>query len=459
MTMLHVILNIWLNQRVRNIKWRSAALKLYIYSVVLFLGWLTYRLSGQNLSSLLGRNDFSEVIIPIELLLLLPDFLIKLLWKNDATVMDDYLKTRPIPERDWDKFLILKNFISFWNLYLLVLLIPICFAFMFLGKFFFVVLLFYTGSLVNGITVTCIRKAHRWKYIFPVLVGWLIWFCCCVIIGVNVFSLSWILHVNVLCFINLIVIGILYLYIGRFRRYNENINHVRRVRSMGDISLFSSEYISVIRSKRLLYPMIFLPAVFIMQVYSQLLGHGLSWLTFINIIFAICSFSITLGQNIFSIEGNYFDGLWTRPVQIATLLRNKYYFYSILSSIPALLMIPAFLFSDFSLWLLASTLIFIIGVVHPLFIPTCLMSSRVDMFESPFFNYQGSNALINVYGFVIFIPVALYMLCILYLPLNTALIIFCVLGIIGIAFHRLIIARVALIWESKRYEKMEKYRR
>ena len=147
-------------------------------------------------------------------------------------------------------------------------------------------------------------------------------------------------------------------------------------------------------------------------------------------------------------------------MQIRTLLRNKYYFFSILSFIPALLMIPAFWLSDLSPWLPPSTLIFVIGVIHPLFMPTCLMSSRLDMFESPFFNYQGSNTVINIYGVAIFIPVTFfYMLCILYLPLNTALIIFCVLGIIGIACHRLIIAKVALKWESKRYDKMERYRK
>lgn len=456
--MLHVLLNIWLNQRIRNTKWRSVAIKLYIYSVVFFMGWLTYRLSGHNFNNFLGRSDLSEVIILIELLLLFPDFIIKLLWKYDATVMDDYLKTRPIPERDWDKFLILENSISFWNLYLLLFLIPLCFIFMSFGKFILAIPLFYTGSLVNSIAVTCIRKACRWKYILPILFGWFIWFCCCVITGVNLFALSLVLRVCVFCCINVIVIGILYLYIGTFRRYNENLNHVRRVRNMGDISLFSSEYISVMRSKRLLYPMISLPAIFILQVYSQLLGPNLKWFDFFNVILAISSFSLTLGQSIFSIEGNYFDGIWTRPVQIRTLLRNKYYFLSILSFIPALLMVPAFLLSGLSLWLIPSALIFVIGVILPLFIPTCLMSSRLNLFESAFFNYQGSNVAINVYGFVIFIPITFYMLCVSYLPLNTALIIFCVLGIIGIACHRLVIAKIALVWESKRYKKMEKYR-
>ncbi len=457
MTMLHIILNIWLNQRIRNIKWRSVAIKLYIYSVVFFVGWLTYRLSGHNFNNLLGRNDLCEEIILIELLLLFPDFIIKLLWKYDATVMDDYLKTRPIPERDWDKFLILENSISFWNLYLLLFIIPVCFTFMSFGKVILAILLFYTGSLVNGIAVTCIRKAYKWKYMLPVLFGWFVWFCCCFITEVNLFALSLPLRVCVFCCLNVIVIGILYLYIGTFRRYNENLNQVRRVRSMGEISLFSSEYISVMRSKRLLFPMILLPVTFIMQVYLQLLGPGLNCFTFFNIIIAICFSS--LGQSIFSVEGNYFDGIWTRPVQIRTLLRNKYYFFSILSLISALLMIPAFLLSGLSLWLIPSTLIFVIGVIHSLFIPTCLLSSRLDLFESPFFNYQGNNVVMNVYGFVIFIPITFYILCVSYLPLNTALIIFCVLGIIGIACHRLIIAKIALMWESKRYEKMEKYRR
>jgi len=177
MTMLQVILNIWLNQKLRNIKWRSVGITLYIYAVILLIVWLAYRHSGQNLTHILGKSDFSELIVPIEICLLLPDFLIKLLWKNDATVMDDYLKTRPIPERDWDDFLILSNFISFWNLYLLVFMIPICFTFMFFDKFILAILLFYSGSLVNGISVTCLRKAHEWKYTLPIIISWVIWLC------------------------------------------------------------------------------------------------------------------------------------------------------------------------------------------------------------------------------------------------------------------------------------------
>lgn len=48
--------------------------------------------------------------------LILPDFITKLLLKDDSAIMDNYLKTRPVKEETWNKFVMISTFFDFFNL-------------------------------------------------------------------------------------------------------------------------------------------------------------------------------------------------------------------------------------------------------------------------------------------------------------------------------------------------------
>lgn len=90
--------------------------------------------------------------------------------------------------------------------------------------------------------------------------------------------------------------------------------------------------------------------------------------------------------------------------------------------------------------------------------PTCLFSKRIDLFSSAFFNYQGASLSVNVYGFVILIPIAIY-LCMIFFIENPLLIdgITAILGLIMLSLSRPIIRRVAQRFMAIKYKRMEDF--
>ncbi len=60
-------------------------------------------------------------------------------------------------------------------------------------------------------------------------------------------------------------------------------------------------------------------------------------------------FGMIILSQIMSFEGNYIDGLMSRKESIMSLLKAKYYIYSIGEIIPFLLMIPAIIMNKLTL--------------------------------------------------------------------------------------------------------------
>ena len=176
------------------------------------------------------------------------------------------------------------------------------------------------------------------------------------------------------------------------------------------------------------------------------------------LMFAVISPSMMLGQWVFGIEGNYFDGLWTKPIEIRTILFNKYWFFALLNLLPMLLVLPIIWISDLSPWVLPVTWLFTAGVGNLTQMPTALISSRIELFQSAFFNYQGASLAINMYSFIILIPLAVYVLCMWLLPLTTALIVLAATGLVGFALHQVVIGWIARRYEQNRYKNFERYR-
>jgi len=120
--------------------------------------------------------------------------------------------------------------------------------------------------------------------------------------------------------------------------------------------------------------------------------------------------------------------------------------------------LPLIWLGDVSPWLVPVTWLFTAGLANLSLLPTALISSRIELFQSAFFNYQGASLAINMYGFVVLIPLAIYVLCVWLLPLVTALIVLSAAGIVGIALHQVVIGWIARKYEQNRYKNFERYR-
>ena len=98
---------------------------------------------------------------------------LKMVMKRDITAMDDYVKSRPVPEKIWNKFLLTTNLVSFWNYVLPVLMLPVFIYFLPVGQVIASFFLFLAFSYIDGIYITCYRKATEWILKWPLILGWM----------------------------------------------------------------------------------------------------------------------------------------------------------------------------------------------------------------------------------------------------------------------------------------------
>jgi len=452
-SMLKLLLKLWVDQKRRDFKWGRFFGQAYFFALFMMISVIVTIATYENV----GAEGVETVVPFMAAGIIIPDFLHKLLMKHDETVMDHYLKSKPIPERSWNRFLLITNLVNFWNWTIPIMLLPFCIVFLKWTILLPSFLLLLAVSMVGGIAITAFRRAKGWTNKWPVLAAIVIWAIIALMYSLLTIFLPWGIHVAgffLLCFG---AIALLYDYMCDLRRYDESQAKASRLFLTGASSLFSMEYVGVLRSKRLRMAVLFLPLVFVFNSYTQI-PQGQNFMFHMMLMFAIFSPSMMLGQWVFGIEGNYFDGLWSKPIDIRTILKNKFWFYALLNILPTLLVLPLIWIADLSPWLLPVTWLFTAGLANLSLMPTALISSRIEMFQSAFFNYQGASLAVNLYGFVVIIPLAIYVICLWLLPQTTAMIVLAVAGILGFALHKVVIDWIARRYELNRYKNFERYR-
>ena len=461
--MLKTLLNLWWIQKKRTFDWKRMGWFLYILLIIIsgIIGAYIQISKDGNLDMHNGVTQ--KIAIPLVMTFSVLGILMKFLMKQEAAGMDDYLKSRPVSESSWNKFLIIMNVADYWNWVNPMLLLGISCFIMPIEYALLTFLLAFSVSLTDGLMLTCLRKAQGWEYKLPLWIGLLAYY----IVAIVFYAVSVGLNIDVAVILGMIIITLLFLlalykYMCSVKHYNEQKTHTSKVRSLGDISLFSMEYISVLRSKRLRQAMIFIPLVFLFQVYSQALtisnhdGIGVGGLS-LFLMFAMAFPSMLLGQWVFGVEGNFFHGIMTKPMSIYELLCKKYYFLMLINLVMIIPYIPGLFLGYWGIDLLIATFFFC-AVVNIIMMPTCLFSKRIDLFSSAFFNYQGANMAIHLYGFVIFIPMGIYgalMLCLDNTYIAEAIV--ALLGVIALLLHRIVLKSLASRFMSIRYKRMETF--
>ena len=451
--MLKLLLRLWADQKRRDFKWGRFLGEAYFFALFMMVSCIVTFVTYQEV----GTTEGLEKVIPfIAVVIIVPDFINKLLMKHDETVMDHYLKSKPIPNRSWNRFLLTTNLFSFWNWAIPILLLPFCVLFMSWEKVLPSFLLLLSVSFVGGVAITAFRRAKGWTNKWPVLVAMAIWFIIAFFYAAVAVFIPWGISVTLFLLLCAGAIAVFYNYLCDLRRYDES--HARADRLfLGASSLFSMEYISVLRSKRLRVATLILPLVFIFNCYTQHI-NGLNWMFYMMLMFAVFAPSMMLGQWVFGIEANYFDGLWTKPVSISEILGNKFRFYALLNILPTLLVIPLIWIAGLSPWLLVATWLFTAGFANLTLMPTALISSRLELFQSAFFNYQGASMAINVYGLVVIVPIALYCVLTWLLSPEVCAVVLAVTGIVGFCLYPVVIGRLSRAYERRRYTCFERYR-
>ncbi len=461
--MLKQLLSLRYIQWRRNFSWKKFLAMLYLVGVMLMMIVSLLFASHDVFAELLADLSPAALAILLVAMLALPDFMMKMMWGNDAVVMDDFLRTKPIPSRVWNRFMAVLLAADPWNLVMPMFVVLVGAWLLPAGVTVLAVVATLVQTLMLSWLVADIHKAPDINHSLPLWVGAVVYYLGMTGLGIFLAMMAEMFHLpgspltELVLFIvlDIVLTGLLYLYFCRMRAYDEHEQHANSVRSVGDVTLFSTEYLSVLRSKRFRFPIIMFTILFLLQSYT--FPHDDINRMNIALYFLLGWPSLFLGQWVFGIEGNYFHGLWTKPYSIEQLLLNKYKFFILLTLGMAVLLIPAI----FLMGLRPTTLLALILLLgcgqNLLMMPTCLFSTRLDLFTSSFFNYQGANMRITIYSLICFIPLAIYAFCTLALPPLWGDAVMAAIGLVALAIHRPCIRKLAQKWVYNRYENMERY--
>ncbi len=158
-------------------------------------------------------------------------------------------------------------------------------------------------------------------------------------------------------------------------------------------------------------------------------------------------------------EGNYIDGLMSRRDSIYDLLRAKYYFNSALLLLPFIFILPLMIIGKISVWMNLGYLFFTVGVLYPCVFQLAVYNKNTLPLNAKLTKTNSGTMTQSIISMVIlFLPLAFEKLFVLlmgpiwgYMPLI-------VLGIAGLATHRLWLRNIYSRMMVRRYENMEGFR-
>ena len=456
--MLKLLLKLWWKQQRRNFHKRDAVVGAYILFIYVVIGVTFFFSFTENGGSFVDEDLPSTLGFILVVSMLLPDIFLKLVMKKDMTAMDDYIKSRPVPERIWNRFLLATNLVSFWNYVLPVMMIPVFIFLLSIPQAIGCFLLLYAFSYVDGIYITCFRKATEWMLKWPLILGWIGMFGLLIgYIVVSAFFPIWMAYIGMFIFAGAVLAGLI-VYLCNLKIYNEQKHKVSRFRGFSHVNLLSLLYIGTMRAKRVRNMVLVIAIIFLFDAYMYaFLPAETADPVALYVAGAVLLPSVCLSQWTFGIEANFFHGLMTKPVKVEQLLQNCFYFYVLLTAVTLIFVLP-FLFMNVGVTVFTLVGAFCMTVFLSLFnLPTCLFSSRLEIFSNSMFNMQGANTKINLYGIVFLLPVAALVAEYIYLGEMAWCITSVALAVLSVAIHKWAIAKLAAVYNKKKYDRMEKY--
>ena len=475
--MLTQLLRLWWVQKRRGFSWRTLFVAAYfaVLYVIVIVGIYTGLSEQIDKASL--PVDISFLALMLTTAVIPGDMLMKIIWRRSPVEMDDSLRSRPVAPRQWGLFVLTDTAAGIMQ-WMLPLAVAFAVAlFVSAGMALASLMVTYACVMVNALLQNCWRRAPGNAQTLPLLAGWLAWvmvmYALTILAGMaigigsqdlpparlgNIARLLTLLAMGIVLLVDVAVCYVLHRYFCRMKNYNENAPRTHTAHATGEVSLWRMEWTAVWRSKRLRTSVLVIAPIFLFNTYTQQLPTIIADFGFNPmLLFGVAFPSVILGQYGLGVEANYAHGIWTKPWPIATILLNKFRFHSAICAIMAMCCLPAVVWLKMSLWTLIATLLFTCGVFVLLMMPMCLFCSRFDLFASAFFNYQGANKQMNIYSFIIFVPMIIYYAAHYYLSPAMANIIIAGLGILGLALHVPFIKWLARKWQSRRYAMMERW--
>lgn len=170
-------------------------------------------------------------------------------------------------------------------------------------------------------------------------------------------------------------------------------------------------------------------------------------------------FGMIILSQIMSFEGNYIDGLMSRKESIMSLLKAKYYIYSIGEIIPFVLMIPAIVMDKLTLLGAFAWFFYTIGFIYFCFFQLAVYNKQTVTLNEKVTSRQSNSAIQMLVNFGAFgVPLILYSLMNTLWGETTTYIILLTVGLGFTLASPLWIKNVYRRFMLRRYENMEGFR-
>lgn len=354
-----------------------------------------------------GKTVPPEVWAVAFLSFTIPDFVFKLIFEPSSSVMDTFIKSRPITRERWKHFLTLSQLWNPANLELPIALAPLCFLCLPVTSACMLIVVLYLLSVLGGYLVMLLKRRGPYQSEKQVTVS-------------------------------------------RYSVDGALTSHNARV---------ALQYRSLLRSKRLktmiLLPTMLLLLQFVLHVteYDHIRTSG-TMMLFMSILYPACA----LQQFGFGIEARSFSAIWTRPGRISNILCDKYWQGLAFCGAFTLLVLLICLWAHVPAWQPFSYALFCGGLGGLIYLADAYRSTPLDLFGKSFFNYQGSSGTFKptVFLGVIFMMVFCGVVS-RFIPSPYSYILLSALGLLGMAVHRPFFRLVEKKFLKNRYKYMEKY--
>lgn len=336
---------------------------------------------------------------------LLIDFILfKLLSQKDNTVMDAFLKTRPVPERRWLIYVVLCQCWSHFNLMMPLILLPFCLAVFPTGMAFLVFAGLYLVSVAGGLLNVLIKRSGPYK--------------------------------------------------------KENVVRVNARQSLWG-SRFGSGTFGIqikgfLRSK-LVLPELAMFCVFLYQFYTR--GRSEASTGDIYLFMALFSSVLSFPQYGLAIEACFFSGIWTRPVPVRQILADKYIFSLMCTGVMSLICLPVVLIVHVPVLDLLADAVFCGGFCTLIVLADAFSCRPYDPFAvASFKSGRSGQSAFRFSSFVITMAIMIvYVILRLAAPDSVTTGILFGLGILAICLHRPFFAWRERKFLADRYYYMQKF--
>ncbi len=168
--------------------------------------------------------------------------------------------------------------------------------------------------------------------------------------------------------------------------------------------------------------------------------------------------SMTL-MTIMCYEGNYIDGLMSRRESIYDLLRAKFYFNSVMMVIPLLLTLPLTYIGKIPILMNLAYFCFTIGVIFPAIFQLAVYNNNTIPLNQKVMGGKQGNMIQQIVSVVtLFLPIGIEQLFVWIMGPTWGYLPMIILGIIGVATHKLWLYNIYTRFMKRRHINMEGFR-